>query len=61
MKVLIVSTETIPGREITEVWGLVRGNTVRAKWFSKDILAGLRNIVGGEVKGFTFAPTLGVG
>lgn len=50
---LIVNTDTIEGREISEVLGLVRGNTVRAKWFGKDILAGLRNIVGGEVKEYT--------
>ena len=53
MTVLIVNTDGIPGREITEVLGLVRGNTVRAKWFGKDIMAGLRNIVGGEVKEYT--------
>ncbi len=50
---LIVSTETIPGRETIEALGLVRGSTVRAKWFGKDIIAGLRNIVGGEVKEYT--------
>ncbi len=50
---LIVSIETIPGRETVEVLGLVRGSTVRAKWFGKDIIAGLRNIVGGEVKEYT--------
>ena len=50
---LIVSIENIPGRETVEVLGLVRGSTVRAKWFGKDIIAGLRNIVGGEVKEYT--------
>ncbi len=50
---LIVNTETIPGRETVEALGLVRGSTVRAKWFGKDIIAGLRNIVGGEVKEYT--------
>ncbi len=50
---LIVSTENIPGRETVEALGLVRGSTVRAKWFGKDIIAGLRNIVGGEVKEYT--------
>ena len=50
---LIVNTENIPGREVTDVLGLVRGNTVRAKWFGKDIMAGLRNIMGGEVKEYT--------
>lgn len=50
---IVTSTENIPGREIVEVLGLVKGNTVRAKWFGKDILAGLRNIVGGELKEYT--------
>jgi uncharacterized protein YbjQ (UPF0145 family) len=52
-KVLIVNTNGIPGKEISEALGLVRGNTVRAKWFGKDIMAGLRNIMGGEVKEYT--------
>jgi uncharacterized protein YbjQ (UPF0145 family) len=50
---LISNTESIGGREIGEILGLVKGNTVRAKWFGKDILAGLRNIVGGELKEYT--------
>ena len=50
---LIVSTETIPGMTITEVYGLVSGSTVRAKHFGRDIMAGLKNIVGGELEGYT--------
>lgn len=46
---LVVTTDTIPGREL-EIIGLVRGSTVRAKHIGADIVAGLRNIVGGEVK-----------
>jgi Uncharacterized conserved protein len=47
---IIVTTETVPGREIDTALGLVRGSTVRAKHIGSDIVAGLRNIVGGEVK-----------
>jgi len=47
---LVVTTETVPGREIVQVLGLVRGSTVRAKHIGSDIVAGLRNLVGGEVK-----------
>lgn len=47
---LIVSTPDIEGKKIKETIGVVRGSSVRAKWFGKDILAGLRNIVGGELK-----------
>jgi uncharacterized protein YbjQ (UPF0145 family) len=47
---LVVTTETVAGREIVQVLGLVRGSTVRAKHIGSDIVAGLRNLVGGEVK-----------
>jgi len=47
---LIVTSESIPGREIVQALGLVRGSTVRAKHLGTDIVAGLRNLVGGEVK-----------
>lgn len=49
----ISNTETIPGRQITEFYGVVTGSTVRAKHIGKDILAGLKNIVGGELKSYT--------
>ena len=47
---IIVNTDFIPKKDIKEALGVVRGSSVRAKWFGKDILAGLRNIVGGELK-----------
>jgi len=50
---ILVNTETIPGRTIQEVRGLVQGNTVRAKHVGRDIMAGLKNIVGGELRGYT--------
>lgn len=50
---IIVNTEEIVGEEIVEVLGLVRGNTIRARHIGNDILAGLRNIIGGEVKEYT--------
>lgn len=48
--VLVVTTETVPGREVVQAIGLVRGSTVRAKHIGSDIVASLRNLVGGEVK-----------
>ena len=45
--------ETIPGREITEILGLSRGSTVRARNIGRDIFAGLKNIVGGEIHEYT--------
>lgn len=43
----------VAGKEITEVLGLVRGNTIRARHMGKDIMAGLKNIVGGEITDYT--------
>ena len=50
---IVVNTETIPGHQITEIRGLVQGNTVRAKHAGRDIAAGLKNLVGGELTGYT--------
>lgn len=49
----IVNIENIPGKRIVEVKGLVQGNSVRAKHVGKDIAAGIKNIFGGELKGYT--------
>ena len=50
---IIVTSEKIVGREITETLGLVRGNTIRARNVGKDIMAALRNLVGGEISEYT--------
>ena len=50
---IIVTTDFVPGQEVIEALGVVRGSTIRAKHLGKDILAGLRSIVGGEVKEYT--------
>ena len=52
-QILISNTETIHGKTITSSLGVVTGSTVRAKHIGKDILAGLKNIVGGELKAYT--------
>ena len=46
---IVVTSESIAGKKVTKTLGLVRGNTVRARHIGKDIMAGLRNVVGGEV------------
>ena len=51
--IMTSNTETIPGFTITQSHGIVTGSTVRAKHIGKDILAGLKNIVGGELKAYT--------
>jgi len=52
---ILATSDKIPGKEIEKTLGLVRGNTIRAKHIGKDILAGLRSIVGGEIKEYTEA------
>ena len=49
----IYTTETIAGKEITESLGMVRGSSVRARNIGRDIFAGLKNIVGGEISEYT--------
>ena len=49
----LTTLETVPGKTITRHIGLVQGSTVRAKHVGRDILAGLKNIVGGELKSYT--------
>ncbi len=50
---IVTNIETVPGLTITTHLGLVQGNTVRAKHVGRDIMAGLKNIVGGELRGYT--------
>ena len=50
---IVVNTETVPGQDVSETLGLVQGNTIRAKNVGRDIAAGFKNLVGGELKGYT--------
>lgn len=50
---LIATTETVAGRQIVETLGLVRGATVRAKHVGTDIVASLKQLVGGEITGYS--------
>lgn len=52
-EIILTNLETVPGRTISEHYGLVSGSTVRAKHVGRDIAASLKNIVGGELKGYT--------
>ena len=51
--ITVVTTNSIAGKKITKTLGLVRGNTIRARHLGKDILASLRNLVGGEIHEYT--------
>ncbi len=50
---ILTTLEGVPGKEIIEHYGLVQGSTIRAKHVGRDIMAGFKNIVGGELKGYT--------
>lgn len=50
---IITTTESVPEREIIEVLGIARGSTVRSRNIGRDIMAGLKNIVGGEIEEYT--------
>ncbi len=50
---LVSNIEIIPGKRISKHLGLVQGNTVRTKHLGRDLMAGLKNIFGGELKGYT--------
>jgi uncharacterized protein YbjQ (UPF0145 family) len=50
---IITTTSAVPGNEISEILGIARGSTVRARNIGRDIFAGLKNIVGGEIEEYT--------
>ncbi len=50
---ILTTLEGVPGQEIVEHFGLVQGSTIRAKHVGKDIMASFKNIIGGELKGYT--------
>ena len=52
-EIIVVSTNEIPGKKVVKILGIVKGNTVRARNIGRDIGAGLKNIVGGEIKTYT--------
>lgn len=50
---IVTNTETVPGKQIVNMLGLVSGSTVRTKHLGRDIMANLKNLVGGELVGYT--------
>ena len=50
---ILTNVETVLGKRVVEHYGIVQGSTIRAKHVGRDIMAGLKNIVGGELKGYT--------
>ncbi len=52
-EMIITTTSEIPGKKVAEILGVVKGNTIRARHVGRDIAAGFKNIVGGEIKSYT--------
>ncbi len=52
-EILTSTTDTIPGKNISKNLGIVKGNTIRARHIGRDVMAGFKNIVGGEIKSYT--------
>lgn len=50
---ILTTLESVPGRNIQKILGLVMGNTIRSRWLGKDLMAALRTLVGGEIKEYT--------
>jgi uncharacterized protein YbjQ (UPF0145 family) len=53
--IILTTTDFIPGREVTQILGLVKGSTIQTRHIGSHFLAGLRTVVGGEVKGYVAA------
>jgi uncharacterized protein YbjQ (UPF0145 family) len=52
-EIITTTTSEIPGKKITKVLGVVKGNTIRARNVGRDVMAGFKNLVGGEIKSYT--------
>ena len=50
---IVTTTDSVPGREVAEILGIVKGNTIRARHLGRDLMASLKNIVGGEIEEYT--------
>jgi uncharacterized protein YbjQ (UPF0145 family) len=53
VELITSTTDSIPGKKVTQVLGVVKGNTIRARNVGRDVMAGFKNLVGGEIKSYT--------
>lgn len=58
MEIITTTTETIPGKKVTQILGVVKGNTIRTRNIGRDIGAGFKTLIGGEIKGYTQMTTV---
>jgi uncharacterized protein YbjQ (UPF0145 family) len=52
-EIITTTTAEIPGKKVTQILGVVKGNTIRARHVGRDVVAGFKNLVGGEIKSYT--------
>ena len=52
-EIIVTTVENVPGKKVVKILGIVKGNTVRARNIGRDIGAGFKNIIGGEIKTYT--------
>lgn len=53
MEIITSTTSEIPGKKVAKILGIVKGNTIRARHVGRDVMAGLKTLVGGEIKSYT--------
>ena len=53
VEIITTTTAEIPGKNVTQILGVVKGNTIRARNVGRDVMAGFKNIIGGEIKSYT--------
>jgi len=52
-KIIVTTSNEVPGKKVAQILGIVKGNSVRARNIGRDISAGLKNLIGGEIKTYT--------
>ncbi len=52
-EIITSTTMEIPGKKVVEILGVVKGNTIRARNIGRDVMAGFKNVIGGEIKSYT--------
>ena len=52
-EIITTTTDSLPGKQVTQVLGIVKGSTIRARHIGRDIAAGFKNVIGGEIKSYT--------
>ena len=52
-EIITTTTDSVPGKKVIKILGVVKGNTIRARHVGRDVMAGFKNLIGGEIKSYT--------